>query len=122
MKIGSNVQATATFDAEVAPPVLKARIDKVTVSGPAKVKKGKKAVYKVKVKNSGNSVAKGVKLKVSGKGVKAKNSMGDIPAGRSNTAKLKLKLKKPGKIKTSFTVTSSNAGGKTVMKKIKVKK
>ena len=35
---------------------------------------------------------------------------------------LKLKAKKPGKVKVTFKVTSKNAGGKTVKKKIKVKK
>lgn len=48
--------------------------------------------------------------------------MGSIPAGRSKTAKVKVKLKKPGKIKASFKVMSKNAGGKTVRKRIKVKK
>ena len=38
------------------------------------------------------------------------------------THKLKLKAKKPGKVKLKLKVTSKNAGGKTVKKKIKVKK
>ena len=36
--------------------------------------------------------------------------------------KIKLKPKKPGKVKVTFKVTSKNAGGKTVKKKIKVKR
>ena len=45
-----------------------------------------------------------------------------IEAGKTRTVKVKLKPKKPGKIKATFKVTSENAGGKTVKKKIKVKK
>ena len=121
--------ATRTFTVDATlpdppdpPDVLKARISKVSASGPKKVRKGKKATYKVKVMNSGNAVAKGVNLKVSGKGVKGKKSIGNIPAGKSKSVKVKLKPKKPGKIKVSFKVTSKNAGGKTVKKKITIKK
>jgi hypothetical protein len=41
---------------------------------------------------------------------------------KTSTVKVKLKAKKPGKVKLTFKVTSSNAGGKTVKQKIKVKK
>jgi DNA-binding beta-propeller fold protein YncE len=100
----------------------KAKIGKVKVKGPSKVKKGKKATYKVKISNSGNAQATGVKLKVKGKGAKAKKKVGKIAAGKTKTVKVKLKFKKSGKVKLTFKVTSSNAGGKSVKKKIKVKK
>ncbi|MBK5232905.1 MAG: DUF1573 domain-containing protein [Thermoleophilia bacterium] len=100
----------------------KAKISKVTVSGPAKVKKGKKATYSVKITNSGNATATGVRLKVSGRGVAFNTSVGKISAGKSRTVKVKLKPKKPGKIKATFKVTSKNAGGKSVKKTITVKK
>ena len=100
----------------------KAKISKVKISGPSKVKKRKKAIYKVKIMNSGKTAATGVKLQVKGKGIKVKKKVGQIPAGKTKTVKVKLKFKKPGKAKTSFKVTSSNAGGKTVKKKITVKK
>ena len=94
----------------------------MSVKGPKKVKKGKKATYKVKISNSGNIDATGVKLKVKGKGVKAKKLVGKIAAGKTRTVKVKVKPKKPGKVKAKFRVTSGNAGGKTAKKKIKVKK
>ncbi len=112
---------SATFELQ-ARPVAVAKISKVKVSGPKKVKKGKKGTYKVRISNSGNAAANGVKLKVKGKGVKAKRSVGKIAAGKSKTVKVKVKPKKPGKVKASFKVTSKNAGGKTVKKTIKVKK
>ena len=99
-----------------------AKIKKVSVSGPAKVKKGKKAIYKVKVTNSGTATANSVKLRVSGRGVSGKSTVGKVAAGKSKVVKVRLKPKKPGKVKLTFKVTSSNAGGKTVKKTIKVRK
>ena len=118
---------TFTIDTTVDPPVVdppvgEAKIDKVKVKGPAKVKKGKKVAYKLKISNSGNADATGVKIKVKGKGVKAKKVVGTIAAGGSKTVKVKLKPKKPGKVKLTFKVTSKNAGGKSVKKKITVRK
>ena len=92
------------------------------VGGPGKVKKGKKATYKVKITNSGNVKATGVRLKVSGRGVGFNTSVGKIAAGKTRTVKLKVKPKKTGKVKLQFKVTSKNAGGKTAKKKVKVKK
>ncbi len=109
-------------DPPVDPPVGEAKIGKVKVKGPAKVKRKKKATYKVRITNSGNARANGVKLKVKGKGVKAKKTVGSIAAGKAKTVKIRLTFKKPGKVKVTFKVTSGNAGGKTVKKKIKVKK
>lgn len=110
--------ATSTFTVNAT--IYKAKIGKVRIMGPSKVKKGKKATYKVKVFNSGNADATGVQLQV--KGIKAKGKVGTIAVGKSKTVKVKLKFKKPGKVKLTFKVTSSNAGGKTVKKTITVKK
>ena len=68
-----DLDAVATF--RVVP---KAKISKVKVSGPSKVKKGKKATYKVKITNSGNAAATGVRLKVSGRGLSFNTSVGKI--------------------------------------------
>ena len=113
--------ATTSFTVNTAAPS-KATINKLSVTGPAKVKKGKKATYKVKVSNSGNANATGVSLKVSGKGVSLNTSIGEVAAGKTRTVKVKLEPKKTGKIKVTFKVTSSNAGGKTVKKTITVTK
>ena len=61
-----------------------------------------------------------MRLKVKGRGVSFNTSVGNI--GAKKTRKVKVKAKKPGKVKVSFKVTLKNAGGKTVRKKITVKK
>ncbi len=100
----------------------RARIGKVTVRGPASARKGKTATYSAKITNSGSAVAKGVRLRVSGRGISFNTSVGKIAAGKSRTVKVKLKPRKTGKVKVTFKVTSSNAGSKTVRKTITVKK
>ena len=57
------------------------------VKGPKKVKRKKKATYKVRVTNSGNAKATGVRLKVKGKGIKSKKSVGKIAAGKAKTVR-----------------------------------
>ncbi len=119
---------TFTVDTAVDPPVVdppdpagEARIAKVSVKGPRKAKRGKKTIYRVKITNSGDAVATGVKLKVSGKGLKAKASVGTIPAGKAKTVRVKVKPKKKGKVRANFKATSSNAGTTKTKKVIKVK-
>ena len=111
-----------SVDPTVDPPVGKAEIGTVKVKGPAKVKKGKKVTYRVKTSNTGNAEATDVRLKISGKGVSFRRSAGSIAAATTKTIKLELKPKKSGKVKIAFKVTSENAGGKTVKKKIEIRK
>lgn len=115
--------ATRTFTVQEPVEIAKtAKVGKVKVTGPKKVRVGRKATYKVSVKNSGKAAAKAVKLKVNGKGIAAKKHLGKIAAGQTKNLKVKLKPKKKGKVKATFKVTSKNAGKKVVTKKIKVKK
>ena len=114
--------AVAVFDRTPDTTVYRAKIGKVKVSGPAKVKRRKKATFKVRITNSGNARANGVKLKVKGKGVKAKKSVGSIAAGKTKTVKVRLRFKRPGRVKAAFKVTSNNAGRKTVKKKTTVRR
>ncbi len=103
------------------PAPTNSRIGKVTVEGPSGARKGRSNAYRVKVTSTGNARATGVRLQVKGKGVKAKKKLGRIGAGKSKVVKVKVRFKKPGKVKASFRVTSKNAGGKTVKKKIRVR-
>lgn len=95
-------------------------IGKVKVTGPAKAKRGKKATYKVTIPNRGSAAATGVRLKVKGRGIASKRSAGTIEPGTAKTVKVRLKPKRTGRIKVTFKVTSKNAGGQTVRKKIRI--
>ena len=119
---GNTDPTPASSDFSVDTTVYKAKISKVKVKGPAKVKRKKKATYKVRITNSGNATATGVRLKVKGRGVSFNTSVGKIGAKKTRTVKVRLKARKAGKVKVSFKVTSKNAGGKTVKKKITVRK
>lgn len=103
------------------PPAAGAKIGKVKVGGPKSTAQGKKATFRVLVKNPGIVPLSRVELKVSGKGAKAKKPVGTIAAGGSKVVKVKVKMKKPGKISIKFKLTSANAATKTFKKGIKVR-
>ncbi len=96
------------------------KIGKVTVTGPARVKQGKQASWKVRVENTGDGTATGVKLKVKGRGMGASLPIGDIPEEKSMSVMVRIKPRRIGRIKTTFKVTSANAGTKAIQKTIKV--
>ena len=101
----------------------KAKFGGLKIKGPKKVKRGKNATFKVKVKNAGTANAKKVKVKASGKKVKGKTkvNVGNLKPGQTKTVKFKLKLKKKGKIKTTFKATGKGVKVKVGKTKVKVK-
>lgn len=117
---------TAGIDAQLEtkpePTVYTAAISEVSVKGPAEIKKGKKAIFTVKITNSGNAEAIGVGLKIKGRGVSFGSAVGSVSAASAKTVKVKLKPKRPGKAKLIFKVTSANAGGKSVERRITIRK
>ncbi|MEX1219348.1 MAG: CARDB domain-containing protein [Solirubrobacterales bacterium] len=102
--------------------IASARVGSVVVSGPAKVKRNSNATYKVKVRNSGTVAATGVKVKVSGRGIVSSAIAGTINPGATKTVNVRVKPKTVGRIKATFTATSTNAGSKSASKTITVTK
>ena len=99
----------------------RAKIQEPKVNGKNRIKRGENATYKVKIKNSGAVAAKGVKLKVSGKGVNFNTSVGKIGAGKTRTVKVKARFRKKGNVNTEFRASSNNGGSNTANRKIKVR-
>lgn len=95
---------------------------KVSVKGPNKAKKGRKAVYKVTYRDTAENSPYKLKLAVSGKGIKYRRAFGQIQPGATRTVKTKLRFRKPGMIKVRFRMSSVTGGGvKTVKKWVKVR-
>lgn len=113
---------TQTVTSATQPPTGVPKIATVTVTGPSKSKKGNLVTFNVKVTNSGKSRATGVKVKASGAGSEVTRLIGDIPASGAKTVQVPVRMKQTGQKKITFRVTSANAGGKTVTKKVKVRK
>jgi hypothetical protein len=116
--------ATRTFivDTGVGPPVGTPRVGRVIVRGPARVKRNRKGTYRVSVKNTGDATATGVRLKVTGRGVRSSLALGSIPAGTTRTVRVKIRPRSTGRIVATFRVSSSNAGAKAVRKRITVRR
>jgi hypothetical protein len=105
------------------PPPAKASIGKVTVSGPGNVKRNRGATWKVRIPNTGNAAATGVRVSAKGRGVKVSGSAGSVAAKKAKTVTLKVKrLRRVGKFTVTFRVTSKNAGSKTVKKTVRVRR
>ena len=99
-----------------------ATIRKVRAAGPARIKRGRKATYRVKITNSGDASATGVRMRVRGRGVGSGKSVGRIPGGTTRKVRVTVKPKKSGRIEISFGVRSRNAGGKTAKLKVRVRR
>lgn len=122
---GLNVQDPANpslHPLAAKPAPAEAKIDQLVIRGPKQVRRGKMITYGARIFNSGNVAATGVKLGVRGRGVRVNKKVERIPAGKSMTVKVRFKFKKLGKIKATFKVTSSNAGGKTARKRITIRR
>ena len=123
---------TPGIDAELAAPPTtdpdpdvpnRAKISKLTVRGPAKVRIGRKAVYRVRITNSGNQPVKGARLQVKGRGglpTTLRNIT--IPPATTRAVKVKVKPKRRGTTVLSFKVTTSNAGSRAAKRRIIVTK
>jgi hypothetical protein len=114
---------------KVAPPEGKARLAALKIAPKnKKVKRGKKAVFKVKVRNAGDAAARNVKVCVNApkKFVKVKKcvKIGNLGAKKTKNAKFKVTVKKKArkgkKLTLRFKATSANAGGKKAKATLKV--
>ncbi|MEX1219350.1 MAG: hypothetical protein WEB05_03060 [Solirubrobacterales bacterium] len=97
-----------------------ARIGAVGVTGPLRVKRYRRAAYRVSVKNAGNITATGVRLNVFGRGIRSSALIGNIRAGATRSVYTRIRPRIFGRIRTTFRVTSTNAGSRSVVKYIRV--
>jgi hypothetical protein len=95
---------------------LKARIGSVTVAGPRNLRRGKTVTLKVRIKNTGNAQAKGVRLIVSGRGIRFNTAVGNINAGVTRVVNVRIRPTRKGRVNAGFRADSSNAGSRSIKK------
>lgn len=111
----------------VKPPAGKAKLANLKIKPKNRVlKRGKKVVIKVRVRNAGKAAAKGVKVcvNVPKRLVKVKRcvKLRQIKAGKGKVAKFKVKAKRrKGKAVLKFKATSRNAGKKVGRARVRIK-
>jgi hypothetical protein len=98
-----------------------ARISKLTVTGPATLRKGRTATFRAKITNSGNAKLTGVRLVATGKGIRLNVPAGTINAGATRTVNLRINPSRTGRINATFKVVSADAGSKVVRKTVRVR-
>jgi hypothetical protein len=101
--------------------VPRARIGSVRILGPGAARRGRPAVYRVVVKNTGSATATGVRAVLVGRGVRVNAPVGSIPAGRSKTVRVRVKFRSKGRIRISAKVNSRNGGARTGAKVVRVR-
>lgn len=100
----------------------RARIGRVDASGPVRMKKGRRASFTVRIANRGNAKATGIRVRATGRGIASAARGGTIAAGKTRRLKIWIRPKQTGRIRLTFKVTSSNAGGRTVKRTVLVTK
>jgi len=127
--IGAGPEATHSWSISHAKP--KAEFGPLSVKPVSKsVKAGKKTTFTAKIKNVGDGAASGVKICVSAApkklvSVKKCQTVGNLAAGKTATAKFKVtvkkKAKKGKKATLKFKATGTDLAPKTATAKVKVK-
>lgn len=118
--LGGTAEVTGQPDPDLKP----GKVGKITVAPKNTViKKGKKKVLKVKVKNAGDKVLK-TKLKIQAPKAKVnvkKQMQIKVPAGKVKVFRVPVKVKKTKKAKGQAKIVFK-AGGKKAVAKVKIKK
>jgi hypothetical protein len=112
-------EASSDPTAAVGPRLI-ARLSRPTIKGPARAKLRKPVTYRVTVKNTGDATATGIRLSIKGRGVSVNVPEGNLAPGKSRTARIKVRFKKPGRIKATVKATAKNAATVRASKKIRV--
>jgi secreted trypsin-like serine protease len=99
-----------------------ASIGAVTISGPARIKRGRAYTYRATIVNFGDAEATGVRLRISGRGIRFNGLVGSVAPISSRTVSFRLRSFGVGRSRVSFSVVSNNAGSKTVRKTINVRR
>jgi protocatechuate 3,4-dioxygenase beta subunit len=114
---------TESIDAQlVSASARMPEIGRVEVFGPVGARKGKAVTYTVRIPNSGDTPALGVRLKTSGRGISLDKRVGTVAGRETNTVRLTVRPKRTGRVTVSFKVTSTNAGSKVVRKTLRVRR
>jgi hypothetical protein len=100
--------------------VARARLGVVRAFGRARLKRNRLAVYRVRVTNAGSAVAAGVRLRVTGRGIRANVAIGRINPRSARTVRVRLRPRAVGRIRTVFRATSRNAGTRASARVIRV--
>jgi hypothetical protein len=101
---------------------LKARISRVTISGPSRGRVGQVKVFKVRVTNNGNAQATGVRLVTTGRGVRVNSPIRVINPGKTRLVRLRVRLRFPGKLVLRASVRTNNAGSRGARKVVRIRR
>jgi hypothetical protein len=85
-----------------------AKLNRISIQGPKRAKRGKAVVYRIKLTNSGNSPINWVRIKVRGQGVAVNSPVNRINAGATRTVNVRVRPHRAGRIKVRFVAVPNN--------------
>lgn len=94
---------------------------RVKVSGPRSSRKGRSGTYRVKVTNPAGLAVTGLKLRISGRGISLRKAVGSLAPGKSRTVRAKVRFRKSGKVRATFSISSKNGGSAAARKLVMVR-
>jgi hypothetical protein len=98
-----------------------AEIAPLKISGPSKVRQGKRATWKVRVRNIGDDTLRGVRFRASGRGIRVNLPVGNLAPGKSSVEKITVRPKKAGKLRIRVSVRANNAPDKKAQRVVRIK-
>lgn len=90
------------------------------VEGPKSVRRESKAIFRIKLRNSGDASMRNLRVKATGRGVNGNRWVGSLAAGASRTINLPLRFRRNGKSRVTFTAITNNAGRRAVKRIVRV--
>jgi hypothetical protein len=97
------------------------RLAPLRVSGPRAIDQGRRASFRVQIRNSGPKPATGGRLIVSGRGVRTGLPVGTVGAGMTRTVKVAARFLTRGKVRVTFRLKTANAGSTTAVRSVSVR-
>ena len=99
----------------------RAKFGRIGVKGPRKIVRNRKTRFKVAIPNGGTATARRVVLRVRGRGVYLKRSIGRVAPETRKRVKVRLRFRKEGKVRVTFLVRASNATSKKAVRMVRVR-
>jgi hypothetical protein len=97
------------------------RISRLRLAAPSAAIRGRPAVIRARVRNTGARVVTGARLVISGRGLRARAFLGNIAPGRTRSLAVRTTFRSRGLIAVSARLTTGNGGTKQASTKVRVR-
>ena len=101
---------------------LKANLRIARFGGPNLVRRYRAVIYRVRIRNTGNIPARGVRIRFRGRGVSANRWVGRIAPNTTRRVLVRVRFRQLGRVVVRLRVLSNNAGNRYARKVVRVRR